>query len=150
MRNLTAIMSAAICLGSLACWSPIASANEGEWPVYGADRAGTKYSALAQIDRENFSKLELAWLRVASPDAALRDARAAYELATALCERERSAEHLDVLAASLARRGRFREAVATAGEARTRAEAQGQAALARRIGERLELYRRERTFEGRP
>ncbi len=36
-------------------------ANEGEWPVYGADKAGTKYSPLDQINRENFSKLEVAW-----------------------------------------------------------------------------------------
>ena len=33
----------------------------GEWRVYGADKAGTKYSPLAQIDAQNFERLELAW-----------------------------------------------------------------------------------------
>jgi quinoprotein glucose dehydrogenase len=36
-------------------------AAPGEWPVYGADKAGTKYSPLEQIDRDNFSDLEVAW-----------------------------------------------------------------------------------------
>ena len=42
----------------------------GEWPVYGADKAGTKYSPLTQINRENFSSLEIAW-RWKSVDAFL-------------------------------------------------------------------------------
>ncbi|MFT7652396.1 MAG: quinoprotein glucose dehydrogenase [Limisphaerales bacterium] len=33
----------------------------GEWRVYGADKAGTKYAPLSQINRENFSQLEIAW-----------------------------------------------------------------------------------------
>ena len=33
----------------------------GEWRVYGADKAGTKYSPLDQIDRTNFGNLKLAW-----------------------------------------------------------------------------------------
>ncbi|MEQ8690911.1 MAG: pyrroloquinoline quinone-dependent dehydrogenase [Pseudomonadales bacterium] len=32
-----------------------------EWPVYGADKAGTKYSPLSQIDASNFATLEIAW-----------------------------------------------------------------------------------------
>ena len=32
-----------------------------EWPFYGADQAGTKWSAAADINRENVSKLEVAW-----------------------------------------------------------------------------------------
>jgi quinoprotein glucose dehydrogenase len=36
-------------------------AATGEWRVYGADKAGTKYSPLDQIDAENFADLELAW-----------------------------------------------------------------------------------------
>lgn len=32
-----------------------------EWPVYGADKAGTKYAPLSQIDRHNFAELEIAW-----------------------------------------------------------------------------------------
>lgn len=31
------------------------------WPVYGADAAGTRYSPLAQISRDNVRQLEVAW-----------------------------------------------------------------------------------------
>lgn len=40
---------------------PAASPNDGEWPVYGHDPGGTKYSPLAQIDRKNVSSLRAAW-----------------------------------------------------------------------------------------
>ncbi|HEU4531800.1 MAG TPA: pyrroloquinoline quinone-dependent dehydrogenase [Steroidobacteraceae bacterium] len=33
----------------------------GEWPYYGADAGGTRYSPLTQIDRDNVEGLELAW-----------------------------------------------------------------------------------------
>ncbi len=36
-------------------------AQEGEWRSYGSDVGSTKYSALDQIDRENFEDLEVAW-----------------------------------------------------------------------------------------
>ncbi len=39
----------------------------GEWPVYGSDKASSKYSPLAQIDRKNFSGLKPVW-RWSSPD----------------------------------------------------------------------------------
>jgi quinoprotein glucose dehydrogenase len=32
-----------------------------EWPVYGGDQGGSKYSTLDQINRSNVSKLQLAW-----------------------------------------------------------------------------------------
>ena len=32
-----------------------------EWPVYGGDAGGLKYSALTRIDRSNVSRLEVAW-----------------------------------------------------------------------------------------
>jgi quinoprotein glucose dehydrogenase len=32
-----------------------------EWPVYGGDQAGTKYSSLKEIDRDNVSQLQVAW-----------------------------------------------------------------------------------------
>ena len=35
--------------------------QHGEWPTYGGDLASTRYSPLDQIDRNNFSKLEVAW-----------------------------------------------------------------------------------------
>src|SRR5712692_3272102 len=33
-----------------------------EWPNYGNDPGGMRYSPLAQINRENVSKLEVAWI----------------------------------------------------------------------------------------
>ena len=42
----------------------------GEWPTYGGDLGGTKYSPLDQIDATNFGDLEIAW-RWQSADAFL-------------------------------------------------------------------------------
>jgi quinoprotein glucose dehydrogenase len=42
--------------------------SRGEWSTYGGDLAGTKYSPLDQITKDNFSKLKIAW-RAKSPDA---------------------------------------------------------------------------------
>lgn len=36
-------------------------AGPGEWRVYGADPGGSRYSALDQINKDNFSRLKLAW-----------------------------------------------------------------------------------------
>lgn len=33
----------------------------GEWPAYAADNASTKYSPLDQINKDNFSQLQVAW-----------------------------------------------------------------------------------------
>ncbi|HXG90699.1 MAG TPA: pyrroloquinoline quinone-dependent dehydrogenase [Vicinamibacterales bacterium] len=45
-----------------------ASTARGEWPTYSGDLAGTKYSPLDQITRDNFSTLRIAW-RTKSPDS---------------------------------------------------------------------------------
>ena len=45
-------------------------AAEGEWRHYAGDRGSTKYSPLDQIDRHNFSELEVAW-RWESADAGM-------------------------------------------------------------------------------
>src|SRR5215217_3038606 len=37
------------------------SSKAGEWPTYGGDLAGTRYSSLDQINKDNFGKLEVAW-----------------------------------------------------------------------------------------
>ena len=44
--------------------------SNGEWPTYGGDLGGTKYSPLAQINRDNFGDLKIAW-RWQSADAFL-------------------------------------------------------------------------------
>lgn len=40
---------------------PICGAQEGDWRHFGSDAANTKYSALDEIDRDNFGDLEIAW-----------------------------------------------------------------------------------------
>src|SRR5579864_7548198 len=44
--------------------------KNGEWPAYGGDKGGTKYSPLDQINRDNFRTLKIAW-RWKTPDAFL-------------------------------------------------------------------------------
>jgi quinoprotein glucose dehydrogenase len=46
----------------IACGAAALAQNtDGDWPVYGHDPAGTKYSPLALIDRANVGKLAAAW-----------------------------------------------------------------------------------------
>ena|SRR5260221_6238139 len=56
-----------------------------EWLSYGGDKAGTKYSPLAQIGSENFNRLRVAWTwsssRCGFPDV-LSARRAAEAVAT--------------------------------------------------------------------
>jgi quinoprotein glucose dehydrogenase len=57
------------CAVSLVCvlaWTGTSLAGQsgatgGEWRTYGADLGNTRYSPLDQINRDNFSKLEIAW-----------------------------------------------------------------------------------------
>ena len=39
----------------------LAAQSPDEWPAYGRDAAGTKYSPLAQINRGNVARLRVAW-----------------------------------------------------------------------------------------
>ena len=62
LRSLTVPLSIAVVL--LATPSPAraqAGAKNGEWPTYGGDLGNTRYSALDQINADNFNKLEIAW-----------------------------------------------------------------------------------------
>ena len=54
MKLSIAILFAAALLGA-------ASADDGDWPVYGHDAGGTKYSPLDQVNRGNVKRLEVAW-----------------------------------------------------------------------------------------
>jgi quinoprotein glucose dehydrogenase len=45
-----------------------AKAPVGEWRAYGADKAGTKYSPLAEINRETIGNLAIAWRRSGMPE----------------------------------------------------------------------------------
>ncbi len=43
----------------LASWSLAASAGAVDWPHYGADRGGTRYTPADQINRDNFEQLRV-------------------------------------------------------------------------------------------
>ena len=40
-----------------------------QWPAYGADKAGTKYSPLDQINRDTVHDLQVVWRQSTIPDA---------------------------------------------------------------------------------
>jgi quinoprotein glucose dehydrogenase len=67
MLSKTTILSMALVLVA-----PLCVAQEGQWHHFGGDQANTKYSPLAQINRDNFDELEIAW-RWESIDAKVVD-----------------------------------------------------------------------------
>ena len=57
-----AALGIATCLSSGAgAQRAAAAAATGEWRTYGGDLRSTRYSALDQINKDNFSTLEVAW-----------------------------------------------------------------------------------------
>ena len=67
------IPSIVVLAAGLACGAPAAIPQGGPlagWPAYGADAGGTRYSPLAQIQRDNVARLEEAWrIRTGDLDA---------------------------------------------------------------------------------
>lgn len=61
MPNLILTLAMFAVIASLPGAALAGGTADGEWPVYGGDKAGTKYSPLDQIDRDNFTQLEVAW-----------------------------------------------------------------------------------------
>jgi quinoprotein glucose dehydrogenase len=47
---------------------------DGDWPTYGNDAGGTRYSPLAQIDRGNVGRLRVAWTYRTGEEASARGA----------------------------------------------------------------------------
>jgi quinoprotein glucose dehydrogenase len=45
-----------------AAWLPAQVAGDSEWPNYGNDPGGMRYATLSQINRENISRLKVAWI----------------------------------------------------------------------------------------
>ena len=45
----------------VAAWLPAQVAGDSEWPNYGNDPGGMRYSNLSQINRENVNRLKVAW-----------------------------------------------------------------------------------------
>ena len=73
--RLAAAIVAAVAVAVVASAALPAAAQQGapangEWPTYGGDLGGSKYSPLTQIDRSNFDDLDIAW-RWLSADAFL-------------------------------------------------------------------------------
>ncbi|MEZ5292303.1 MAG: pyrroloquinoline quinone-dependent dehydrogenase [Vicinamibacterales bacterium] len=59
-HHLRASSILAVCL----CWAPVLAQRGGvprDWPVYGGDAGGQKYSPLTAITRDNVSRLVTAW-----------------------------------------------------------------------------------------
>ncbi len=55
---------------ALAGWIVIGGAadSDRDWPAYGRDKAGTRYSPLDQINRNTIKNLQIAWRRSAVPE----------------------------------------------------------------------------------
>ena len=64
------------------------AAGDGDWPTYGRDQGGTRYSPLKQINRENVTSLRVAWTyhtHALEPHSEL-DKKAAFEATPILFE----------------------------------------------------------------
>lgn len=62
MRNaLAALAFLLVCPALFAQSTATTSSGSFEWPNYGNDPGGMRYSPLAQVNRENVSKLQVAW-----------------------------------------------------------------------------------------
>jgi tetratricopeptide (TPR) repeat protein len=113
----------------------------------------------ADAEREYASALKLApdwpekvarsaWQLATHPDAAHRLRSRAVQLAEQASEARggRSAELLDVLAASYAETGRWNEAIAAADRGATTAQASGQSDLAAQLRSRRDLYSERKPY----
>lgn len=112
------------------------------------EEAAKEYRAAVREDPEYVLAIRaLAWLLSACPDDGVRDGREAVTLATRACEltEYRDPKSLEVLSAACAETGRFGTAIKTALRALDLVDADRQPKTARRLRERLELYR-----QGRP
>src|SRR5690554_1272335 len=65
MKRVLLILTVGIFLSS--CSNPSQSLQTGkDWPTYGGNKAGNRYSPLDQINKENVNKLQVAWMYDAS------------------------------------------------------------------------------------
>ena len=93
----------------------------------------------------------LAWIRATQPNAELRNANEALQLAEKAVRltNGKDPQTLDVLAAALAEAGRFDEAITTAEQAETKAAEANKPKLADEIRGRVDLYRLRLPFRTR-
>ena len=55
-------MLAVLCAAFVSSTARGQNLGNTDWPNYGNDPGGMRYSPLAQIDRDNVSKLKVAWI----------------------------------------------------------------------------------------
>ena len=60
-RHLLPSIALALVLGGCIAGLRRGDDVDGDWPTYGNDAGGTRYSPLAQIDRGNVGRLRVAW-----------------------------------------------------------------------------------------
>jgi quinoprotein glucose dehydrogenase len=60
MKNAILFIAALLVCGCLA-WPLSSPSTPDEWPTYGNDSGGSRYSPLAQIDRQNVTRLRAVW-----------------------------------------------------------------------------------------
>jgi quinoprotein glucose dehydrogenase len=60
-RNLALMALALLIAGAQAGQKKQAPRRDGEWPAYGRDAGGSRYSELSQINRQNIKDLKIAW-----------------------------------------------------------------------------------------
>lgn len=103
---------------------------------------------ICQVPDSLAAKQQLAWLLATNARATSADKDESVRLAESVCAARHDTDPvaLDILAVSYACSGRFAEAIAAAERAAALAQGAHQAELVRRIEERLELYRRGKTF----
>jgi quinoprotein glucose dehydrogenase len=66
-RRVDALCAAAALAGAIAVQGAGSGTAEGQWRIYSADNASTKYSPLDQINRANVGTLRVAWRRPQVP-----------------------------------------------------------------------------------
>jgi tetratricopeptide (TPR) repeat protein len=109
-----------------------------------AEEASTQYREAIRLKPDWPEPLnDLAWLLATYPRAELRDGAKAVELAERACKLTnfKEARFLGTLDAAYAEAGRFPEAITTAEQAKSLAQAEGDKAIANLADERLKLYR---------
>ena len=60
-RRLATFAHKLVLIAISTCWPSMANAEDADWPVYLGGKERNLYSPLDQINRENVSKLQVAW-----------------------------------------------------------------------------------------
>jgi len=90
----------------------------------------------------------LGWIQAASPDESVRNPQRAVKFAEKACQitEYKNASELDTLAVAYAAVGKFDKATSTSEDAVEIAHANGESELAKRIEDRVELYKMDKVY----